>query len=570
MAMTNPAPVSRRSRGPRLGEMLLARGLISEDDLDEALETQQRTGERLGNLLVNAGVVTEVDLVRVLAEHFGLEFVDLDDRPIDPSVVQRVKESFARYHQLLPFGWDEENGVLLVAMVNPTNVFSLDDVRTVAGCEIKPFMAEQTQLLRAIDRIWNADATDETVLKLEQEHRADIDEEVFGAASAEDAPVIQFVNQIITRAVQERASDIHFDPMQRELKVRFRIDGVLHEVMTVPRSAAASLISRVKIMAEINIAERRVPQDGRMSLTVSNRPVSLRVVTLPTAYGEAAIVRVLEETTGVFDLAELGFRPDALRVFDAAIHRPWGAILATGPTGSGKTTTLYAAVAALNDPSRNLITVEDPIEYRLQGVKQLQVNRKAGLTFASALRSILRADPDVVFVGEIRDVETARIATEAALTGHLVLSTLHTNDTASTPHRLIDMGVEPFLLTSAINCVVAQRLARRLCERCKEPQKVTVDELAEPGVKEIIERNSKIFSPVGCRACSNTGYYGRVAVTEVMAVSEEIGHLIATSAPPSQIHAAAVENGMVPLRSDGLYKVVEGQTSLAEVLRAVG
>jgi type IV pilus assembly protein PilB len=570
MAMTNPTNVSRRNRGPRLGEMLIARGLISDDDLDQALETQQTTGERLGNVLVNAGAVTEVDLVRVLAEHFQLEFVDLDDRPVDPTVVQRVKESFARYHQLLPFGWDDEKGVLLVAMVNPTNVFSLDDVRTVTGCDIKPFMAEQQQLMRAIDRIWNVESTDEAVLKLEQEHAADLEEQVFGATSAEDAPVIQFVNQIITRAVSERASDIHFDPMQRELKIRFRIDGVLHEVMTVPRSAAASLISRVKIMAEINIAERRVPQDGRMSLSIQEKTISLRVVTLPTAYGEAAIIRVLEETTGIFDLAELGFRPDALRAFEAAVRRPWGAILATGPTGSGKTTTLYAALDALNEPSRNLITVEDPIEYRLQGIKQLQVNRKAGLTFANALRSILRADPDVVFVGEIRDVETARIATEAALTGHLVLSTLHTNDAASTPHRLIDMGVEPYLLTSAINCIVAQRLARRLCEKCKEAQKVTADELAEPGVKDIIERNTKLYRPVGCRVCSNTGYYGRVAITEVMTVTDDIGHLIATSRPPREIHDAAVADGMIPLRRDGLHKVVAGETSLAELLRAVG
>ena len=571
MVMTNPSQLSRRSRGPRLGEMLLARGLITEDDLDTALEAQQRTGERLGSVLVKAGSVSEVDLVRVLAEHFNLEFVDLDDRPIDPSVVQRVKESFARYHQLLPFGWDEEKNRLLVAMVNPTNVFSLDDVRTVTGCDIEPYMAEQNQLLRAIDRIWNVESTDEAVLKLEQEHAEDIDEAfAAGAATAEDAPVIQFVNQIITRAVSERASDIHFDPMQKELKVRFRIDGVLHEVMTVPRNAAASLISRVKIMAEINIAERRVPQDGRMSLTVSNRAVSLRVVTLPTAYGEAAIIRVLEETTGILDLSQLGFRDSALKAFEHAIRRPWGAVLATGPTGSGKTTTLYAALDELNDPSLNLVTVEDPIEYRIQGVKQMQVNRKAGLTFASALRSILRADPDVVFVGEIRDVETARIATEAALTGHLVLSTLHTNDAASTPHRLIDMGVEPFLLTSAINAVVAQRLARRLCDKCKEPHKVTVDELAEPGVKDVIERNTKLFRPVGCRVCSKTGYYGRVAINEVMSVNEEIGHLIATSQPPTQLQAAAIDNGMVPLRTDGLHKVIAGETSLAEVLRAVG
>src|SRR5687768_9720974 len=383
--------------------MLIAKGLITEGQLEEALREQEATGDRLGTVLVNRGDIDEVALVRVLAEHFGLGFIDLEERAIDPSAVQLVKEAFARYHQLLPVGWDGDK--LVVAMVNPTNVFSLDDLRSVTKHDVVALMAEPKQLMRAVDRVWGAADTDEAILRIEEEHTDDAADAMAtaGAGQAEDAPVIQFVNQLITRAVNERASDIHLDPHEREMKVRFRIDGVLHEVMTVPRAAQASVVSRVKIMADINIAERRVPQDGRIALSVNSRGVSLRVATLPTAYGEAIVIRVLEESDGIRSLAELGMSVASLKVFEHAIRRPWGAIVVTGPTGSGKSTTMYAGLQELNSPSRNIITVEDPIEYRLPGVKQMQVNRKAGLSFASALRAILRADPDIVMVGEMRD-----------------------------------------------------------------------------------------------------------------------------------------------------------------------
>ncbi|MDQ3107143.1 MAG: Flp pilus assembly complex ATPase component TadA [Actinomycetota bacterium] len=570
MAILKNTQVAKRARGPRLGEMLIARGIISEEQLEEALREQQVTADRLGTILVTRGYVGEVQLVRILAEHFGLEFVDLEERPIDPSSVQLVKETFARYHQLLPIGRDGDR--LLVAMVNPTNVFSLDDVRSVTGLEVRAIMAEPGQLMRAIDRVWGAAETDEAMLRIEQDQFEDEDLVLSSTAAAEDAPVIQFVNQLITRAVSERASDIHLDPGERDMKVRFRIDGVLHEIMTVPRAAQASVVSRIKIMADINIAERRVPQDGRIALTVNSRPVSLRVVTLPTAYGEAIVIRVLEESEGVRSLTELGMSAVALKVFEASFRRPWGAIIVTGPTGSGKSTTMYATLAELNQPSRNIITVEDPIEYRLAGVKQMQVNRKAGLGFPTALRSILRADPDVVMIGEMRDVETAKIACEAALTGHLVITSLHTNDATSTPVRLLDMGIEPFMVTSSLNCIVAQRLARRLCERCKEPHNPATDETLEALLPDWVYegKGHRFFRSAGCNACSHTGYRGRIAIHEVLEMSEEIDHLVVGNAIPRDIQALAVDQGMVTMRDDGLQKAATGETSLEEILRAVG
>ena len=570
MAIVRQTQVAKRgNRGPRLGEMLIAKGLITEAQLEEALRDQAETGDRLGNILVQRGDIDEVGLVRVLAEHFGLGFIDLEERAIDPSAVQLVKEAFARYHQLLPVGWDGDR--LIVAMVNPTNVFSLDDLRSVTKNEIAALMAEPKQLMRAIDRVWGAADTDEAILRIEEEHTEDAADIVANASQAEDAPVIQFVNQLITRAVNERASDIHLDPLEREMQVRFRIDGVLHEVMTVPRAAQASVVSRVKIMADINIAERRLPQDGRIALSVNNRAVSLRVATLPTAYGEAIVIRVLEESDGMRNLAELGMSAASLKVFEHAIRRPWGAIVVTGPTGSGKSTTMYAALQELNDPSRNIITVEDPIEYRLPGVKQIQVNRKAGLTFASALRSILRADPDIVMIGEMRDVETAKIAAEAALTGHLVITSLHTNDAASTPVRLLDMGIEPFMVTSSLSAIVAQRLCRRLCERCKEPFDPGSDEALEDVLPEWVfnDKGNTFFKAVGCNVCSKTGYRGRMGIHEVMEMTDEIDHLIVSKGIPRDIQHMAVEQGMHTMREDALRKAAAGETTIDEVLRAI-
>ena len=563
---------SARTR-PRLGELLVAADAITEKELADALEEQQRNGGRLGTVLIAQGALTEPALLRVLAQNQGIDFVDLDDYAIDPSVSHILRETFARRRQTLPIGWDDEQ--LVVAMANPSDVFAIDDVRSLTGFDVKPVMAEEGQLAKAFDRVWSAGTKAEEILA---DHGDDQDSvaEIEAAniislreASA-DGPVIQFVNHLIARAVQDRASDVHLEPTARELRIRFRVDGVLHDVMTVPRNLRASVISRLKIMGEINIAERRIPQDGRISVNTGDKQVDLRVVTLPIAEGEAIVLRILDKDSGLVSIDDLGFLPGPLERFSASFRKPWGAILVTGPTGSGKSTTLYATLNELNRPQLNIITVEDPIEYRVAGVKQMQVNRKAGLTFASALRSVLRADPDIVLVGEIRDQETARIAAEAALTGHLVLSTLHTNDAASTPLRLVEMGVEPFLVTSAVDCVVAQRLARRLCEQCKEPYEPTEPELqAARWDFEALGDSPTLHRAAGCRACNRTGYRGRFAIHEVMPINEDITRLIVTRATTDEVREVAIAQGMLTLVQDGLHKVNEGRTGLDELFRVV-
>jgi type IV pilus assembly protein PilB len=558
----------------RLGELLVARELATETQLTEALVEQQRSGGRLGRILVARGVVSEVDLVRTLAEHYGIDFVDLEEQVIDTNVAQILREPFARRRQALPIGWEEER--LVVAMANPSDVFAIDDVRSLTGFEIKPVMAEETQLQEAFSRVWSAGHKAEAILAVQQEEEpeedaSDAELRIHGDDDdAHAAPVVKFVNHLIARAVQERASDIHLEPTEAQLRIRFRIDGVLHDVMTVPRAMRASVLSRIKIMGDIDIAERRVPQDGRISVRTAERVVDLRAITLPTAEGEAIVLRILDKESGLIAIEDLGFLPEPLARYTASFRRPWGAILVTGPTGSGKSTTLYATLNELNRPQLNIITIEDPIEYRVAGIKQMQVNRKAGLTFASALRSVLRADPDIVLVGEIRDQETARIAAEAALTGHLVLSTLHTNDAASTPMRLIEMGVEPFMVTSAIDCVLAQRLARRLCDSCKEPYAPEPEEL-RPDIWGPLELEDKptFFRAVGCRACNRTGYRGRFAVHEVMPVTEELARLIVARATADEVKTTAIEQGMLTLAQDGLHKAAAGRTSIEELYRVI-
>ncbi|HUQ39905.1 MAG TPA: ATPase, T2SS/T4P/T4SS family [Acidimicrobiales bacterium] len=567
----------RMTTRTRLGELLVARDLVTEDQLAEALAEQQRSGGRLGRVLVAIGAVNEVDLVRTLAEHYGIDFVDLEEEPIDANVAQILREPFARRRQALPIGWDSER--LVVAMANPSDVFAIDDVRSLTGFEIKPVMAEETQLQEAFARVWSAGHKAEAILAGQQEEEdaagagqgAEADVRIHGEDDeAHAAPVVKFVNHLIARAVQERASDIHLEPTESQLRIRFRIDGVLHDVMTVPRAMRASVLSRIKIMGDIDIAERRIPQDGRISVRAADRVVDLRAITLPTAEGEAIVLRILDKESGLVAIEDLGFLPESLARYTASFRRPWGAILVTGPTGSGKSTTLYATLNELNRPQLNIITIEDPIEYRVVGIKQMQVNRKAGLTFASALRSVLRADPDIVLVGEIRDQETARIAAEAALTGHLVLSTLHTNDAASTPMRLIEMGVEPFMVTSSIDCVLAQRLARRLCDSCKEPYSAAREELRPEIWGELeLDEEPTFFRAVGCRACNRTGYRGRFAIHEVMPVTEELSRMIVARASAGEVKLAAIEQGMLTLAQDGLRKAAVGQTSLEELYRVI-
>lgn len=552
----------------RIGAFLVSRGLLTQASLDRALEEQTRTSKSLGRILLDKGLVKEADLMAALAAQIGMEFVDLADYPVDSSAVGLITESAARRYQALPIGWDD--GQLVVAMADPGNVFALDDIRTITRAELKVVMATRTSIQEAIDKHNRLDAEAEEI-SAEAAGEAEAEEDLASVKDVvEDAPIVKLVNLLITQAVQDRASDIHIEPAERDLRVRYRIDGVLHEKMRPPKNIQSGITSRLKIMADINIAERRIPQDGRVTATIAGKAVDLRVATLPTVYGEKIVMRILDKSRAVLTLDDLGFLPESRERFQESYTKPYGTILVTGPTGSGKSTTLYATLNILNDEGKNIITVEDPVEYRLAGINQVQVNNKAGLTFAAALRSILRSDPDIVLVGEIRDKETATIAVEAALTGHLVLSTLHTNDAASTPTRLVEMGVEPFLVASALDCIVAQRLARRLCEKCKQAYKPTAGELEGFGWElDRADEVPELFRPVGCQACGKTGYHGRFAVHEVLNVTEEIERIVVERGHSEDIKKFAVAQGMVTLRQAGLVHARNGITSLEEILRVI-
>jgi type IV pilus assembly protein PilB len=556
------------SDGNQLGSLLVANGLLTEESLQAALGEQARTGKSLGRVLIDLQLVSEGHLVSTLATHLGLEYVDLDEYPVDNSAVALISDSLARRYQALPIGWND--GRLIVAMADPSNVFAVDDIRTITGAEVRTVVATRPAILATIEKYHRLDSEAEDI---SAQAASDVEEEVDLSAVrqvVEDAPIVKLVNMLITQAVQDRASDIHIEPAEHDVRVRYRIDGVLHEVMRPPKTIQSGIISRLKIMADINIAERRVPQDGRVSVTVSGKQVDLRVATLPTVFGEKIVMRILDKSNALLRLSDLGFLPASMERFEQSYRKPYGTILVTGPTGSGKSTTLYATLNIVNDESKNIITVEDPVEYRLPGINQVQVNNKAGLTFAGALRSILRSDPDIVLVGEIRDKETATIAIEAALTGHLVLSTLHTNDAATTPTRLVEMGVEPFLVASALDCIVAQRLARRLCDRCKVAYRPDVGELTAAGWDTSeLDEVPEICKPVGCGVCSQTGYYGRFAIHEVMNVTEDVERMIVEREHSEDMKKMAVAQGMLTLRQVGLQQVRSGMTSIEEILRVI-
>jgi type IV pilus assembly protein PilB len=551
----------------QLGDILLDSGLVSRDQLMEAYDEHQRLGRSLGRVLVDRGVLTESQLVAALAQQIGLRFVDLTDFAVDGSAVGRVPDAVCRRHTALPIGY--EDGKLLVAMADPANVFAIDDIRSLTGLEVKPLVATRADVIAAINRYHRSDTDfDELTMSLDATEESEDLSKV--KEVTEDAPIVKFVNLLITQAIQDRASDIHIEPAEKDMRVRFRIDGVLHEVMRSPKNIQSGVISRLKIMAEINIAERRIPQDGRLSVNANGKKIDLRVATLPTVWGEKVVMRVLDNTTASLNLADLGFSDGNFERYSLSFTKPYGMILVTGPTGSGKSTTLYATLNIVSTPEKNVITVEDPVEYRLAGINQVQTNAKAGLTFAAALRSILRCDPDIVLLGEIRDHETAQIAIEAALTGHLVLSTLHTNDAPSAISRLMEMGIEPFLVASALDCVLAQRLARRLCTKCKEEYTPTAESLITARVPwDQSQPLPTLFRAVGCSACSKTGYKGRLALHEVMNVSESIERLAVERASGDQIGKVARAEGMTTLRDDGMAKVLMGVTSLEEILRVV-
>jgi type IV pilus assembly protein PilB len=551
----------------QLGDILLEGGLVTAVQLSGAFEEHQRSGRSLGRVLVEQGVLSESQLVAALATQIGLRFVDLTDFAVDGSAVSRVPDGVCRRYTALPIGY--EDGKLLVAMADPANVFAIDDIRSITGMDVKPAVGTRADIIAAINRYHRADnELDDLSMSINTD---EVDDDLSNVKEVvEDAPIVKFVNLLISQAVQDRASDIHIEPTERELRVRFRIDGVLHEVMKSPKSIQAGVISRLKIMADMNIAERRVPQDGRLSVTVTGKKIDLRVASLPTVWGEKIVMRILDNSTALLKLTDLGFSDGNHERWSQSFTKPYGMMLVTGPTGSGKSTTLYATLNIVSTPDKNVITVEDPVEYRISGINQVQTNVKAGLTFASALRSILRSDPDVVLIGEVRDHETAQIAIEAALTGHLVLSTLHTNDAPSAITRLIEMGIEPFLVGTAIDCVLAQRLARRLCPRCKEEYTPTAEALLQaryPWTPD--EPLPTLHRPIGCSACSKTGYKGRLALHEVMIVSETIERLAVEHASAETIAKVARDEGMVTLRRDGLDKVALGVTSLEEIFRVV-
>ncbi len=568
--MDRTAPSTMAIERPRLGDLLVAGGALSEEDLERGLAMQGETGERIGIVLLNAGLVSPVALLRAVASQVGVTFIDLDTFAIDWTATSSIPAALARRHQALPVAYEDDR--LVVAMANPSDVFALDDIRSVSGRKLRAVLAEPDQLRRSIERI-GADASEvAAAIQLAVDEKPDdvATSDLAAMGGAEDAPIVRFVELMIGKAVTDNCSDIHVEPAVDGLRIRFRIDGVLHDTMHAPRSIQQGIVSRLKIMADINIAERRVPQDGRASIRVAGRSIDLRVATIPTIHGEAAVLRILDKGTVALSLAESGFLPDTLARFQSAYQKPWGTILVTGPTGSGKTSTLYATLRELNQPHRNIITVEDPVEYQLEGVKQVQVNNKAGLSFATALRSFLRADPDIMLVGEIRDGETAMMVAEAALTGHLVLSTLHTNDAASTPLRLLEIGLEPFMVTSALTCVLGQRLARRLCDRCREPYEPDEATLTLAGWQpELVDVAPAFHRAVGCAACASTGYRGRFAIHEVLLSSEEMCRLVISGAHTNEVSALARAEGMRTMREDGLVKVANGLTTIEELSRVI-
>ena len=557
--------VKRKSK--QLGQILIELGFITPEQLETALEEHRKTPKSLGRVLIDLGMIKEADLVRALAEQVGLEFVDLNEFPIDATSTVLLPEALSRRYRAIPIG--ERDGRLLVAMSDPANVYALDDIRTITGRDVQPVVATANDVEEAIQKFSGMDSQVEAMATIAAES---VDETTADLEEAlEDAPIVKLVNAIMTQAVGDRASDVHLEPAEHNVRIRFRVDGVLHEPMPpAPKSIQGGLISRLKVMADLNIAERRVPQDGRISMKVGGRALDLRVATLPTVHGEKVVIRVLDKSNALLRLEDLGFLENAYDRFSESFRKPYGAILVTGPTGSGKSTTMYSTLNILNEESKNIITVEDPVEYRLAGVNQMQVNPKAGLTFASALRSILRADPDIVLIGEIRDKETATIAIEAALTGHLVLSSLHTNDAPSAISRLVEMDVETFLVASAIDAVVAQRLARKLCDRCRVVYQPEQAELEAAGFPEWLwPEIPQLFKAQGCPACSNTGYRGRIGLYEVMQMSEEIERLTVERASADAIRNVAVQQGMMTLRDDGLEKARMGITTLDEVARVV-
>lgn len=557
-----------------LTTILVRQGTFTHEQADSLVAGAPEEYERLREL-TDEGHLAEDALFAARAEQLGVPFVRLEEEPVDERVVNRLSARMSHHHGVAALSIVDQFGSqhVKLAMTDPENVVALDDVAFTFSRPVLPVLATPSDLQAFLDRHHRADSELSTLSSSlagtgeDEESPADVIQ--LSDTSGDNAPVIRFVNLVMGQAIRDRASDIHIEPAETKVRVRYRIDGVLHEMPAAPKQIQPGLISRLKIMANIDIAERRIPQDGRMAVSASGRKIDVRVATLPTVWGEKIVMRILDQSSTALSIGSLGLSPENLERFRSAYTKPYGMVLITGPTGSGKSTTLYSTISDVSTPEVNIITVEDPVEYRLAGINQVQVNTLTGLTFASALRSILRSDPDMVLIGEIRDQETASIAIESALTGHMVFSTLHTNDASTAVTRLVEMGVEPFLVGTALDVVVAQRLVRRLCTRCRETAEVTADEAAALGLPDAAAARGRVYKPVGCTHCAETGYRGRAAVHEVLLVTETIQRLVISEASSTEIAAVAREEGMTTLREDGMQKVLQGITTVEEVLRVV-
>jgi type IV pilus assembly protein PilB len=552
----------------RLGDILMSAGKISLAQLNRALETQRKTKKRLGEVLIDEGILSETEIADVLAEQLSLERVDLDSIFIEQDVARSITKEVAKKHNVIPIFI--RDGKLVVAMSDPLNMFAIDDVSFITQKRVQPAIATKTQIERAIEVYYSKQATDKAIEDLKREYTVvsqaeTAKPETIVSEDVQTAPAVRLTNSIITEAIAIRASDVHIEPFEAYVAVRYRVDGVLFESNRIPQNLYSAVSTRIKIMAGMNIAEKRVPQDGRIEMEVKGRSYDFRVSSLPTVFGEKIVIRVLDRTSFSFTREKLGFTPKENEMIDRIIRMPYGIVLLTGPTGSGKTTTLYAMLHEVNSPDKNIVTVEDPVEYMLAGINQVQVNVKAGLTFAAGLRSILRQDPDIIMIGEIRDEETAQIAVRAAITGHLVLSTLHTNDAPGAVTRLIDMGVEPYLAADAIEGVIAQRLVRRLCPSCKEMHVTDENEMRILN----IDKPAQIYRNVGCPSCQDTGYRGRTAIHEVLMIGREHRKIIAREGSAEEIREVAEKQGMVNLFNSCRDLVLRGETSLQEMVKTV-
>jgi len=561
----------------RLTELLIKNKLISQKDLEKALRAQKEKGGRLSDILTELGFITEDDLALILSQSLGLPPLDLSRVKIDPELIKIIPEDVARYYQILPVS--KIGKALTLAMADPLNVFAIDDVKALTGFDINPIVGRPKEVMQAIDTYYSKDSqeaidsimqeisdTEKLELVRESAEVADVEEL---ARLTQEAPVIKLTDKILKEAVEAKASDILIEPLESKMRIRYRIDGVLREIeSSPPKNFFASIISRIKVISTLDIAEHRLPQDGRFKTKFGNREVDFRVSVLPSSFGEKIALRILDKSTAKLDIEKLGFNSQSLEGLKKAASRPYGMILSCGPTGCGKTTTLYSILKHVDSPEKNIVTVEDPVEYQLVGINQVSANSEIGLTFASALRSILRQDPDIIMVGEIRDFETVDIAIKSALTGHLVLSTLHTTTAAGSIVRLVNMGVEPFLITSSVICIIAQRLVRKICVKCKEPVKISEAILKKVGIKDIADKKTNFFKGRGCKYCFDSGYSGRTGIVEVLVFTPEIKELILANAEEHKIKKTArLSTGMITLREDGLNKAKEGLTTLEEVLR---